>query len=561
MRFILRKISIKKAFLITGILLVIIGSLLNAANITSGSHWANQRLITHDNATFLVTAISHNKDLGLPYKDYWEYRPPGFFLLIDLWAKVIGSQVFSFKILEALTRFFIGIQILFLIRKIFSPFKAFVTISLTLLFFYSPAFGQWLFPEAYAMFFSLMGLLCLVYIKRLGLRFFLAAFFLSLSAQLKDTFWGASLAIIPPLFYFLIPRDYKSFLKGLVFTFLGLFLPLFLLSFYLINLGSLDAYFEVLRFKSERSFSNFYQFLRQYYFFFRTSNKLVTFFHDPTLIILFISFLLILISIFKNKIFLLLNKKNNTLTLKIPSLRFSIGPQGSNIITVLFYSLGSFIGPSMMYLFTPHYLFSIIIPTCFLWAIIAFFIENILRGLFKNLKRNLIFLTATILLLFPQDWIMVQYQKIPANLFKQAYKNLTLPDADTSMERYINSKTDHDDCILSLYGWKSSEIYLYSERRPCSRFIIPNIVFDEWQEKEYRNSILQNPPQAIVYSLAGADMKYLPFESEVINITRILDACYQQDLTYTDNGRWLLELYFPIFSGENLKTCIKENAG
>ncbi len=553
----LQKISSKEVFLIIEILLVILLSLLNFAVVAVDGHWATQNIIAHDDATFLVTAISYNKDLGVPYKDYWEYRPPGFFFLLVFWSKFFGAHILPFKLLEAGVRFLIGLQIVFLMRKIFSPFQALVVSLLTIIVFFSPAFGQWLYPEAYGIFLSLMGLLCLIYVQRLGLRFFLAAFFFSLSMQMKDTFGGAVIAMMPPLFYLLIFRHYKSFFKGLIFTFLGLLLPLLLLYFYLTSLHSLDAYFEVLRFKSAHNLDNLSHFLSRYYHFLRYANA--TIFYDYLSKILISGFLFMLFVLFRKKISIPIKVKNHTLVLRIPFLTLSINSQRLNLVTVLFYSLGSLIGPSRQYLFTPHYLFSIIIPLSLFWSIIAFFMENSLRSLFRIHKRNLIFLFFIFLLLFPKNWIIGVYREIPVDAIQHAYKNLTLLEADISVERYINSKTNHQDCVLSLYGWKSAEIYLYSERKPCTRFIIPNIVIDEWQKKEYRTAILENPPQAIVYSLWGADMNHPRFEEEVINVTRILANCYQQDLKYT-YGRWPLELYFPVLSGEKLKTCIQKNA-
>lgn len=153
------------------------------------------------------------------------------------------------------------------------------------------------------------------------------------------------------------------------------------------------------------------------------------------------------------------------------------------------------------------------------------------------------------------------YGDIPLNnVFRQAYVNFTLPDGDTTVEKYISSKTSIKDCLVSLYGWKSPEAPLYSQRRPCSRIIQANMVNDPWQKVEYREAIFKNPPAVIVYSMELADMDVAKFEQEVINFTAILKNCYQQDNKYTHNGRWSLNLYFPVFSGEALKSCVKNHA-
>lgn len=560
----LQKFMRKEVSLLISILLVVFLSFVNFGVIGPDGHWAIQDLLTGDGATYVLMATSHSKGMGSIYKDYWEYRPPGFFMLIDFWASFIGSRALSFKFLEALIRFLVGLQICFLARKVFSRFQALVVSFLTIIVILSPAFGAWLYPEAYGIFFSLMGLLSLVYIRRLGLRFFLAAFFLSLSMQMKDIFGGAFLAIIPPLFYPLVRWDYKSFFKGIIFALSGWLFSLGILLVYLVSLNSLKAYFEVLSFKSSIYAGSFWTrlgfFWYQYLRFFWLSKKFITFFYDYTLMILTVWLVSALFLFFKNKISMMLSVKDNTLVLKIPSFRFSINSRALNVVTVLFYSAGSFFGPSLMSVCSPHYVFSVIVPTYFFWSIIAFFIAESLRSLSKIIKKNLVFLFAVLFFLLPQDWAQEPYSTtIPRNILKEAHKNITREDNTLSVERYINEKTNSGDCILSIYGWKSSETYLYSERKPCTRFFIPNMANADWQKKEYLTAIIENPPKAVVYSPAGADMDFLLFEQEVFNFPRVLENCYQQDLTYTYD-RWPLKLYFPIYSNENLKNCIKENA-
>lgn len=558
----MKKAAIKVCFA-GEIILVVVLVLLNLAAYTTDGHFARANRLGSDGATFVLTATAHNFGLGVPYKDYWEYRPPGYYLLIDLWSRAFGTTVLSFKILESLVRFLIGIQICFLLRKIFSPFQALIVSFITLAVFFSPVFGTLLYPEAYCIFFSLAALLSLFYIQNLSLRFLLASFFFSVSMQLKDVFAGATLALIPPFISLLILHHYRSFFKAIAFSILGFILPIAAVSYYLINLNAFNAYQEVLRHKAALYPLNIWtgDLLGKYIFFFWGSKEYITIFRNIGLFLLISPILIILVSFIKKRL-PSLKIQNYILILYIPRLKLSINSPSLTLTTIIFYVIGSFFGPSLMKTFSPHYVLAVIIPTYLFWAIITLMIENFSRTLFRQIPKHLIFLLLSFALLFPQQWVTVEYQKLPLNIFTSAYKNMLQPESDLLVEKYISLKTKPSDCILSVYGWKSSDAYLFTGRQPCTRFFIPNVVEADWQKKEYRNTILNNPPQAVVYSYSEADMDPLRFEREVINFSRILNHCYQQDFSYTQSdtsGGGDLKLYFPIYWGEQLKSCINKN--
>jgi hypothetical protein len=107
--------------------------------------------------------------------------------------------------------------------------------------------------------------------------------------------------------------------------------------------------------------------------------------------------------------------------------------------------------------------------------------------------------------------------------------NYVLSDRTYGFEKRIEELTTKDQCILSVYGWGVSENYLYSRRRPCTRFFLPNIVNQDWQKKEYARDIMENPPAAIAYTTVETDMDIQKFQTEVINISKIIKNCYVQD--------------------------------
>lgn len=561
----MRKFIFKEIYFITGIILVFLGSLLNMSTHSEG-HWAAMNLLGSDGAADVISAISYHYGLGVPYKDYWDYRPPGFIMLVDFWVRIFGFKIFSFKLMELVFRFGIGLEICFLARKIFSPFQAFVVTCFTNFVFFAPIFGTMMLAEPYGLFFSLLGLLILLYVKNFNRRYFFASFFIFLSGQVKDPFAFSVLVYVPVFLYLLATRSYRSFFRAFILTVGGFLLVLILFWSYLMFLGSWEAYKGVFLFKSSNFSVRIWEDLGQFFRLFRAAFEKVkeVFFRFqyvgiPLLFLWFSIFIYFLLH-GKLVLFRFEHQKNNTI-LTFPSLNFTLTSERLNRLIVVFFSIGVFIGFTLNQGFSPHYLTMVVVPMFFLWSIVISSMENRLRAIFKTLRKNLIFLPAVFLFLFPKDWITNSYGDIPwTSVFREAYVNITMPDGDTIVENYINSKTSIDDCMISLYGWKSAEAPLYSMRRPCSRIIQANLVNHPLQVIEYREAIFKNPPAVVVYSLAAADMNVLRFDREVINFTEILKKCYKQDNKYTYNGRWPLELYFPVYSGEVLRNCVKNNA-
>lgn len=509
--------------------------------------------------------------LGVPYKDYWEIAPPGILFLLGAWAKLFGTSVFSFKVLQSSFLLGTGLLIFLVLKKIFSSFYALIVGSLAVVVLFSPYFGFLFLPiELFGLFFSLLGLTCLLYCKRIELRFFLSTFLLILASQMKDPFGPVILAIIPPLIFLLASGNYRSFLKACIFVISGALAVIICLGGYLQILGSLKAYFEVLNNKSQTFkdvwiWKNLGGFQRKFSYALWHGKNIIIFFQYHVSTIVWLWFFSSLFALLSPKKWppLVLNHRKNSYMVVIPPLKLEVTSQTLNVLTVIFYSFGSFMGFTMGGKFDFHYLLQIVPPVYFFCAIIAKSILDNLQKILHNPRINFLLFPILILFLLPKGPYIKSYglkDYNPSHVVKQLYQNITMPDASTEFEDYINSKTSKNSCILSIYGWSVGETYFYAKRRPCTRFFLPNLVGLESQKKEYRESILRDPPQAIVYTQMGADLDVDRFEQEIINFRQIIDSCYRLDLQYTNYSPWSRNLYFPLFVGEQLKTCIKQNA-
>ncbi len=553
--FLWRKIKKYKLFILF-FSIVLILSIINIAETSPGR-------IGGDTVSMVLMATAPLRGLGAPYKDFWEYKPPGVFLLLGVWIRLFGDSMASFKLLQFLFLLGTGGLTYLILKKIFSSFYVLIVGGLAIIVLFSPyLFSIFLTSELFGLFFSLAGLVSLMYLKKFELRFFLSSFLFILSAQMKDPFSFTILAILPLLIYLLMSRDYRDFLKAIVLVAAGFLSAVFLTGGYLLILGSLNDYFQVWACKSRvfNLWKNWEGFEERFDFSFQHAKNILIFsqYRVLTILALWISSFSLRL---KMRSF---NAKNHGKLQVLADLKIKLKPQTLDILIVVFYSLGSFMGFTMTDRFGPHYLLQVVLPIYFFWAIIC---KSILDN-FQNIIRNrgftlLLSIPLFMIVLFPKAPYVTSYRLekwFPPHTAEQISRVLTTSKVDAKLEDYIAEKTSPTSCVLSVYGWGAGEIYYYAQRRPCTRFFLVNIVVEEWQKKEYRESILQNPPQAIVYTQGGADMEVAQFEKEVVNLARIIDQCYQPDPQYTGSSMMHPTLYFPRYQSDELKACLRENA-
>lgn len=511
-----------------------------------------------------LVASAPFQGLGVPYKDYWGHESPGVILLLGFWMKIFGATMFSLKTLNLLFLLATGPLIYLVLKKIFSPFYTFALSSLMIIVLYSPYLNfPLLYAELFGLFFSLLGLVCLLFIKKTELRFFLGSFFLAFSGQIKDSFTFTVLSLIPPLICLLASKNYVLLRRATKSIFGGIFLAVLIIGGYLLATDSLSDYLKVLSITlDERVWDKLTTFSEYYSYTFWHAKNIFFLLQSEVALILGLWFLLVLLTAFLRKSFRLPHFKASKgfYVITLPLIKLKSASQTFDVLTVIFYSLGSFLLFAMYGFFDFQNLYQIALPVYFFWAII---IKSILDNLQKILpilsKSKVSFLLFLLLLVFLipkgpylKEYFLKDYK--PWILVKKIYLNITMVDSNHEFEDYIRSKTQENSCILSVYGWNVGETYFYG-RRPCSRFFLVNLINYDWQRSEYREDIFQNPPQAIVYTREGADIDPSLFEREVINLTTIINRCYQPDSRYST-----FNLYFPKFSGDELENCLRENA-
>lgn len=108
---------------------------------------------------------------------------------------------------------------------------------------------------------------------------------------------------------------------------------------------------------------------------------------------------------------------------------------------------------------------------------------------------------------------------------------LEAPEATITYDR-IAQLTSEDNCIQVAYGWAASAAYLYSERDPCSRFIVPPLALDQTRIDELQGDLVENPPALLVVNRALAGETTYPDESGspdsfVFPFEAVAASCYE----------------------------------
>lgn len=501
--------------------------------------------VSGDTASHLLLSVSPLLEIGSPYRDFWDIKPPVWPLVMYLWSSIFGFGILSIKIINVI----IAIGIMFISGKIYqkvfqTPVFEMVFIFTTVVVF-SPILNTFLVPtEMIGLFFSMGALLVLVNVKKDLPRFYFSGLLFFAASQTKEPFAFTILAVLPIFFDSLLKGGFAKFFKNSLQFLLGILTSVAGIYIYLTRLGSFEAY--ILVFKYKQIFYPFkFDVLTQNFLpGIRAAERTFTeFFYGFSILIILATISFYFVNKFKKT--LNFNRHNSSLRMK------PLVILNSELVikySVFFYALGSFLGFGLGYTFGSHYLIQVVAPFYMMGGLIVSYIFRNSVFMFKKPKFYLsLFLFAlSIIVLMPKR------QYVSSYLTKNT--NFVVANQVSQFEKRITELTTKDQCVLSVYGWGVSENYLYSGRRPCTRFFLANIVLQDWQKKEYADSIINNPPAVIAYQTQASDMDIQRFESEVINISKIIKNCYTQDIKENI-------IFIPKFSNTGeLRNCIKDNS-
>jgi hypothetical protein len=503
--------------------------------------------VAGDAASHLLLAVSPILKIGSPYKDFWEIKPPVWPLILYLWSNLFGFGILSIRIINIIVAAIVVFLTWLVYKKVFPTPVFEIIFFFTIIIVLSPILHTFLLPtEFLGLALSMGALLVLIGSKKDFPKFYFSGILFFIASQTKEPFMFTVLAVLPVFFESLLKKGFRGLVGNITQFLLGIFTCFAGIYIYLAGLGSVGAYIEIFKYKQiffpftfERLSSNF---LPGFYAAERTFTE---FSHGFSLLIILAVFVFYLVNKFKKT--LIFKQSGSRLTLK--SVIVS-DPEKIIKYSVLFYAIGSFLGFGLGGSFSTHYLIQVVIPFYIIYGFLFSYLFNNASYLFK--KSKLYFYAVLVLIGFSVVILMPKRPYFSRYLPKTT--NFSMTDNISGLERRITELTTKDQCVLSVYGWGVSENYLYSERRPCTRFFLANIVREDWQKKEYAKDIMENPPTIIAYQTSGADMNIQKFESEVINISKIIKNCYVQDTVENT-------IFIPKTKNiGGLQNCVKANS-
>jgi hypothetical protein len=547
--------------------------------------WIFQARFEGDIASRMLLVLGPKLGLGAPYKGLWEIIPPGYIVVLQTWAFLFGTKVIAFVFLHFIVLLTSAFFLFLVFKKYFvHPFLFVAALGSTALTLFSPGIhSMYISSESFGVVFSLAALFCLLYIKDPLWKIGLATTMFFIAGQMKDPFLFGIFAVGPFFLWEFLTHSSFSFRGKLIFSgILGLLIPFLFFAAYLGLLGSFHSYSEVLNYKTQfRSGIDVVQLSAKAWPAFELTQRIVQLWQVSVLNIIYITIVIRILSPLIKKIKITAKEKTISISykpqLKLPALRLHFVESHFIHFGIFLFIFGSFIGMALQGSFSTHYLIQSIVP---LYLALGMLITFVLMPFGRWLETligpqipTVAVMVIAIALLTPKPFYVRSYVTswqggtlsiIPNIPFLLQFFSDQKPKGEPSqlaVEEVIRKRVPADDCILHVYGWHVASTYIYSQRKPCSRFFLPNIVGQDWQKEEYQKSILENPPGAIVYGIGGADLNIKRFEQETINISLILEKCYVVDPQFVlTKQTFSTTLFWPKYAKTELKKCVTEAA-
>jgi hypothetical protein len=468
--------------------------------------------LVHDLVSYLAPAVFLlNQDLS-PYGTFFDIKPPFLIYSLIPWVAVFGQSLLSMAFLHG-TLLFLHLILPFFIALLLSRRMsiAWITFGAQALWITSSDayFGMLVTSELLGNVYALSSILLLLAAskelkKSSAALFILSGLLAGFATLTKEVYVGVAFAVV--IGALLLPSGKRA--TSAAFVGLGGLVSIILVLSTLVMTGDLENYWEILLLKSNL-------------------------FPSPTLGIFISSLPLLLAQISDNLapfipwlllvafVFLTLGYK------KLPRMDRS---------RIFF---GGVTGLSMLFSLTwqakpmsGHYLISAFVPLLLVFPILISSVASLAKEL-RPRKATGISVMAIILIVFtaiPAPNALLAGQKASleelSNLGTLGTISLETSAEDTSTLEALAAKSS---CIQVAYGWAAAANYLAANRPPCSQFFLVNLILASPELLvQFRNDLILNPPELVVYSPDGADLSVEDFESNVFPWRAIVENCYEE---------------------------------
>lgn len=461
-----------------------------------------QSHFTNDFSSLLIVTETFSKT-QLLYSSYFDIKPPGVYLFLAVVERAIGGSFMMWVIFYGLIMLLFSFLIFKIVATLFdrSDHKYILILILVSQSMSISYASNFLSADLIGLLFSLAGLYGLIRFKDSK---YLIVFILMMvfAGTIKEVY-----IFLPLIIFSYVKTVY--FKKIFYLTSISIATTYGVIASVLLYLNEFQNYQKVLIYKSEQF--KFESFLDLSLRFLKVGLDLLTFLPVTLLVVV------MLINLIKRKLthlqLLEFQLDFRVVLIFVTSIYFGLAWQGKIV--------------------KGHVLLSIYVPLILLLCMIIFSWNP---GRIEKTSFRLKFYLILGLL------IASLMESSEANALKLgsvdlvAYKNAIINEAGSDKYRVQGT-----GCLLSVYGWDAGAYYHYSRRDPCTRyFLSPLVERDSKLWEKYREDVLLNPPQNIVYVRDGADIDVNKFEKLVINWGAVLENCYEQTRkdTFTPKNRF-----------------------
>ncbi len=425
---------------------------------------------------------------GTLYKDAWDIKPPGIYLLYALGMRIFGDSMVAIRVFDFVFTILNALLIFYFVKKLFNPHSAFISAFFYSFYYYVNDFWTLAQVENFLNFFILISFLLLYF----GLHKSKQPYILLAGMFSGLTIWFKQISLFFPLlslylivYYNLKIKKSQNITRHLILFAIGGLSISFAFLIYLIITGSFSEFLYTV-FVWDRHYGALVYKGGLLKFLNAISVPLVYFFnyHLPFVVLAFIG---LIVAIIKRK--------------------------ESGHYFILIYSLAS-----LLYLITQGKLFYYHWVVCY--VPMSILIGNLFYLLIKNYRK--LYPIAVIIVALILIYIYTIQKYTFSFKFLSLYKKGIFTEreyngkfgaygkmepghfsiqATYELSDYIKSHTNENDKIL-IFSFSSLPYYL-SEREAPTRFFFNVPVIVRWARKDWRegfiNDLKETPPEYFIF--------------------------------------------------------------
>ena len=517
--------------------------------------------LSHDFSSYVLPAFAQSHGQGNVYVDYFINRPPILFSLIEMWGNTFGWRYSSWVLLEISCLLVVSLCVYSLARQFLYLITAQVlTLIFLLTLLFSDMTSMFLTSEILALSFIILATFILVKAVDLKARsVIVSSALITISTLVREQF-----ALIPVLFIFgltyLAPPN-RSKLIVIMQALIGAgIILIFVSTFFVVN-QSFSSFYQIFAntFREERV-----GFLQYGTWSLEALTKLDSYFYFSSfsqfgfLVLLFPVGLVCL-----HQLKQLREKRGSILFVSNTGYLVFIWIIGiSLLISTGWQSHG--------YRYHGHYALPSFLGLTIACIGVLGFLQEISNRINSRtaLKQslNILLIVIIFVLYLPGQPTMTTFSEsyihIPSSNFIERISKSdseVLSSEEVIAKRILLSSPKNFNCSVNVYGWGVADFYYYTQSKPCSRFFLVNLLRDDKDFEEYRDSLVSNPPRVISYGCVKvecSDLNYVEIEQLGFPFSKVIKSCYHmiqsRHTGLADEGLYLSNSNSP----ESQKLCI-----